>query len=192
MSFIELILLSVALAMDCFTISIVSGVFLKSFRWKIILQISLLFGIFQAAMPLIGWTSTCYFSQYIKAFDHWIAFGLLTFLGGRMIWESFSETEETHFNPTRIKTQLSLAVATSIDALAVGISFSCLDYDNLQALLFPLVIIGAGSFLFSLTGCILGITLGKRITKLLRPDLLGGIILIVIGIKVLISHLIEA
>ncbi len=191
MNLLDLTLLSVALAMDCFAISIISGVFLRSICWKTILRISFLFGIFQGLMPVGGWIGIHYFSNYIQTFDHWIAFALLTFIGGRMIKEHFSEEQESHFNPTDTKTQFTLAIATSIDALAIGITFSCVGYSSIQSLLVPVSIIGAGSFLFSLAGCLLGITLGEKIREKLRPELIGGIILILIGIKVLVSHLLE-
>lgn len=188
MNIFDLILLSVALAMDCFTVSIACGVILRRRIWGQIVQMALLFGLFQAAMPLIGWLASNLFSRYIEAFDHWIAFALLLFLGGRMIKESFEEEKEHHFNPLSLRTQLLLAVATSIDALAVGISFSCIGYTTLASLTLPLIIIGVGSFLFSATGSLLGVRFGKQIARRLRPELLGGIILIFIGIKILLEH----
>lgn len=140
-------------------------------------------------MPFIGWLGTKHFAQYIEAFDHWIAFGLLAFLGIRMIKESFEDDEDKHFNPTKIKTQLVLAVATSIDALAVGISFACTGYTSIGELCFPLWAIGIVSFLFGVIGNLLGIRFGSSIRKRLKPDLFGGIILIIIGVKILLSHL---
>lgn len=191
MNSLDIWLLAVALAMDCLTVSIVSGVIIR--RWLIgtVLRMAFLFGLFQALMPLIGWLATSHFSEQLEAIDHWIAFGLLAFLGGKMIRESFSEDEEQHFNPQILQTQLLLAVATSIDALAIGISFACTGYHQLSQLFVPLFIIGVVSFLFSVIGNILGVRFGKRIARRLRPELLGGIILIVIGIKILISHLLD-
>jgi putative Mn2+ efflux pump MntP len=106
-----------------------------------------------------------------------------------MVWESFSPEEEQHFNPRRLRTQLLLAVATSIDALAVGISFACMGYASLGQLTLPLIIIGAVSFLFSLIGYQLGTRFGRSIAHRLKPELLGGVILIGIGVKILIEHL---
>ena len=140
-------------------------------------------------MPLIGWLGISHFQTYMEAYDHWIAFGLLGFIGGRMVWESFSPEEEQHFNPSRLRTQLLLAVATSIDALAVGISFACMGYTSLGQLTLPLIIIGVVSFLFSLIGYQLGVRFGRSIAHRLKPELIGGIILIGIGVKILIEHL---
>lgn len=173
--------------MDCLTVSMVSGVMMKERDG--ILRMAFLFGFFQALMPLIGWFGISYFQAYIEAYDHWIAFGLLAFIGGRMVWESLHPEEEQHFDPRRLRTQLLLAVATSIDALAVGISFACTGYTALGQLTLPLVIIGVVSFLFSLIGYQTGRHFGQRITHRLKPELLGGLILIGIGVKILAEHL---
>ena len=188
MSLIDIILLAVALAMDCFTVSIVSGLIAHDGKsgetW--IYRMALLFGLFQALMPLLGWMGIIHFETYIEAYDHWIAFGLLAFIGGKMVWESFGDDEEQHFNPRRLHTQLILAIATSIDALAVGISFACTGYTMLSQLTLPLIIIGAVSFLFSIVGYHLGRRFGKTITKRMKPELIGGLILIAIGLKILL------
>ena len=189
-SVLDLLLLSVALAMDCFTVSIMSGVILRHGFNAAILRMAVLFGVFQAAMPLIGWLGTAHFSQYLEAVDHWIAFGLLAFIGGKMIKESFDGDEEHQsFNPLMLCTQLLLAVATSIDALAIGISMACLGYDHLSQLTFPLLLIGVVSILFSLIGYWSGVRFGRIIARRLKPELFGGIVLIFIGLKVLVSHL---
>ena len=188
-SLFDLLLLSVALAMDCFTVSIMSGVILRRRLCAAILRMALLFGIFQAAMPLIGWLGTAHFSQYLEAVDHWIAFGLLAFIGGKMIWESFGDESHQTFNPLSLHTQLLLAVATSIDALAVGISMACLGYEHVSQLTVPLLMIGVVSSVFSVTGYLLGIRFGQAITKRLKPELAGGLVLLFIGFKVLLSHL---
>lgn len=189
MHFIDLILLAVALSMDCFTISIISGVTLRRRLWPAILRMSFLFGFFQALMPLLGWLGTTRFSRYIEAYDHWIAFGLLAFLGGRMIRDSFLPEASKTFDPVGLKSQLFLAVATSIDALAIGITFAFTGYHTLTDLTLPLAVIGFTSLLFSIMGNLLGIRFGKRICRRVRPELIGGLILVVIGFKVLISHL---
>lgn len=202
MNLLDIILLAVALAMDCFTVSIVSGVIdhgdwhNDSSEAKIIvpvpviyLRMAFLFGFFQAMMPLLGWLGISHFQAYMEAYDHWIAFSLLAFIGGKMIWESFGKEEEAHFNPSNLRTQLLLAVATSIDALAVGISFACTGFTALTQLTMPLLIIGIVSFLFSIFGYHLGRRFGKAITRRLKPELLGGIILVLIGLKILLSHL---
>ena len=195
MSILELWLLAVALAMDCFTVSIVFGVLLRKIEWRTILVVAFLFGLFQAMMPLAGWLATNSFSSLIEDYDHWIAFGLLAFLGGKMIKESFSDDEEEeeaeakHINPRKLKTQLVFAVATSIDALTVGISFTCLGFNTISSLSLPLPIIGFVSLAFSIVGSLLGIRFGKGVEKRLKPELLGGIVLIIIGIRVLCEHL---
>lgn len=195
MSILELWFLAIALAMDCFTVSIVFGVLLRKIEWRTILVVAFLFGLFQAMMPLAGWLATNSFSSLIEDYDHWIAFGLLAFLGGRMIKESFSDDEEEaeaeakHINPRKLKTQFVFAVATSIDALAVGISFTCLGFNTISSLSLPLLIIGFVSLAFSIVGSLLGIRFGKGVEKRLKPELLGGIVLIIIGIRVLCEHL---
>lgn len=189
MNSLDIWLLAVALAMDCFTVSIVSGVIVRCHLWGLVLRMAFLFGAFQALMPLLGWLATSHFSEQLEAVDHWIAFALLAFIGGKMVKESFEDEEEQTFNPQSLRVQLLLAVATSIDALAVGISFACIGYDSLVSLTFPLIIIGIVSFLFSVVGYLFGVRFGRSIARRLKPALLGGIILVVIGVKILVSHL---
>ena len=190
MNSLDIWMLAVALAMDCFTVSIVSGVIVRRWLWGMILRLAFLFGLFQAMMPFIGWLATTRFSQQLEAIDHWIAFGLLAFIGGKMIKESFAnDEEEKQFNPQRLNTQLLLAVATSIDALAVGISFACTGYREFAQIAYPLFVIGIVSFLFSILGYLFGVRFGKSVARKLKPELLGGIILLVIGIKILFTHL---
>lgn len=193
MTSIEILLLSVALAMDCFTVSIVSGVIMKRWTAAPMLRMSFLFGLFQALMPLAGWLGISFFSTYLASVDHWIAFGLLAFIGGKMIKESFEDEDEQHphFNPSRLRTQLMLSIATSIDALAVGISFACLGYESLSSLTFPLTVIGMVSVIFAIAGHLLGIHFGNAIARRLRPELFGGIVLLIIGVKILVTHLFE-
>ena len=189
MNQLDIWFLALALAMDCFAVSIASGIIVKKHIGKMMIRMAFLFGFFQAAMPLIGWFGVSTFTSYLENIDHWIAFGLLTFLGGRMIRESFLPEEEKKIKPRKLKTQVVLAIATSIDALAVGISFACTGFSNLKMLVFPLLIIGFVSFVMSIIGVLLGVRFGKPITKKLKPELLEGFILIIIGIKVLLSHL---
>ena len=188
----DLLLLSIALAMDCFIVSMMSGVMLRCSINAAILRMALLFGVFQAAMPLAGWIGTAHFSQYLEAVDHWIAFGLLVFIGGKMIKESFDDNGEPSFNPLHVRTQLLLAVATSIDALAVGISMACLGYSHITMLAEPLLMIGVASLVLSVVGYWLGVRFGRIVARRLRPELLGGLVLVFIGIKVLVSHLLTS
>lgn len=189
MNLLDILLLSIALAMDCFTVSIVSGVIVRCWSWRIVLSLSLLFGAFQAMMPFIGWLGIKYFSAYLEAIDHWIAFALLVFMGGKMIKESFEPEAEHSFDPSKLRTQLVLALATSIDALAIGISFACTGYQHINQLTLPLTMIGLMSFVLSIVGYGLGLRFGKAIERRLKPELLGGLILIAIGLKVIASHL---
>lgn len=185
----EIILISVALAMDCFTVSIVSGVIVQKMKWGAFSRMAFLFGLFQAFMPLLGWISIHYFESSVEAYDHWIAFGLLAFIGIKMIRDAFSAEEEDHFNPLKLRTQLALAVATSLDALAVGISLACTGYSTIGSLSVPMLFIGVVSILFSIAGSLIGVHFGAVVTRRLKPELLGGIILIAIGVRILIEHL---
>lgn len=188
MTYIEIWLLAISLAMDCFSVSITSGIILRRVMWKTFLTIAFFFGLFQGLMPVIGWFAASRFQHLIENYDHWIAFGVLFLLGARMIKESFKdEEEEHHFNPTRLPVILTLAVATSIDALAVGISFAFTGMTTWRSILDPVLIIGFVSFIFSIIGCLIGVYFGKRVN--LRAELWAGIILIGIGVKILIEHL---
>lgn len=189
MSLIDITFLALALAMDCFTVSIVSGVIIRKYILSIILRMAILFGLFQAMMPFIGWLGTSYFSHYLESVDHWIAFGLLAFLGGKMIKDSFGSEEEAHFDPSKLTSQLLFAVATSIDALAVGISFACLGYKNIEQLTLPLIVIGVCSFVMSIVGNVLGVVCGKSIVKRLKPEFIGGVILLLIGFRILYERI---
>ena len=149
MTGLEIWLLAIGLAMDCFAVSIASGIILKRTRWRPMLIMAFAFGLFQAIMPLIGWMCAKTFSHLIESIDHWIAFGILAFLGGRMIWESFKYSD----------------------------------------ILSPILIIGFVSFVLSLIGLIFGIQCGCGLARKLKAELWGGIILVIIGIKILIEHL---
>ena len=141
MTTIEIWLLAVGLAMDCFAISIASGILLKRTLWRPMLMMAFFFGLFQALMPLIGWACASTFSHLIEDVDHWIAFAILAFLGGRMVRESFKEEDcRQDFDPTRLKVVLMLAVATSIDALAVGVSFAFLGMKSVTTILSPVAL----------------------------------------------------
>lgn len=187
MSILEIWLLAVSLAIDCFTVSITSGIILHRIRWGIFLKMAFPFGLFQAAMPFLGWLGASRFNHLIETYDHWIAFALLAFLGIRMIREHFKDEEERSFDPTRMKVILTLAVATSIDALAVGISFAFTGFRTLSSLLYPLTAIGIASFVISLAGSLIGVFFGKRFN--LRVEIFGGLVLIGIGVKILFEHL---
>ena len=189
MTHIEIWLMALALAMDCFAVAIASGILFKKIHWKPMLTMAFLFGFFQAFNPLLGWLGTDMCRSLIENIDHWLAFGILGFMGVRMIMESFKDEEHKRFNPHHYKVILTLAIATSIDALAVGISFSCMGYHTLLSLCYPLAIIFLVSFVMTIIGLGIGLKCGNGFAKRLRAEMWGGIILLLIGGRVLIEHL---
>ena len=187
----EIWLIAIGLAMDCFAVAIASGILLKRIQWRPILVMAFFFGLFQALMSLIGWLCGSTFSYLIENIDHWIAFGILSFLGGRMILESFKhEDDRKEFSPSSLKVVVTLAIATSIDAMAVGISFAFLGIKSFSDLFNPISVIGFVSFSLSIIGLLLGIKCHCSQSRKLHVELWGGVILIIIGIKILIEHLI--
>ncbi|MCR9011510.1 manganese efflux pump MntP [Gabonibacter chumensis] len=181
MGIITMFMIAVGLAMDSLAVSISGGIFMKPFWLKQAMKLALTMGVFQGGMTLAGWALGVSFSSYITAYDHWIAFILLSFLGGKMIYESFQK-EKSSFASLSNKTLLTLGVATSIDALAVGISMAFLKV----SIYLPSFIIGFTTFVLSLAGVCFGYRFGK--IKGINVELLGGIILIAIGTKILIEH----
>lgn len=182
MSLFELFLIAVGLSMDAFAVSICKGLSVKKLEVKHALLVGLYFGGFQALMPLIGWLLGYRFEHLISSVDHWIAFFLLLVIGGNMIKESRGEAEKLS-DDFAFRAMLLLAVATSIDALAVGISFAFLSVDILPAA----SLIGATTFLLSAAGCYIGRAFGAKYKS--RAELAGGMILILIGTKILLEHL---
>lgn len=188
MSGIEIWLIAIGLAMDCLAVSIASGIILKQPRIAPMLMMAFLFGLFQAVMPIIGWAGASIFHHHIESVDHWIAFCILAFLGIRMIRESLKQEENREcFNPTKLKVVIMLAFATSIDALAVGVSFAFLDMNTFSDILSPICIIGFVSFILSIGGVIFGSCCGYG--RKIRVELWGGLILVIIGVKILIEHI---
>ena len=184
MSFVEILLIGIGLSMDAFSVSVCKGLATKKFSWKMALICGLWFGIFQALMPLIGYLLGVQFEQFITSIDHWIAFGLLFLIGANMIREALSRKEdESADSSLGFKTMLLLAVATSIDALAVGISFACIQVKIWSSVL----IIGVTTFLFSVLGVKIGNVFGSKFER--SAGIVGGIILILIGLKILLEHL---
>ena len=183
MTLLTLIFIAVALAMDSFAVSITTGSVLRKFHFKAMGKISFLFALFQGAMPVIGWYAGESFEEYIRDYDHWVAFFLLTFIGGKMIYESVWGEEETpYLDPYSFRKMATLAIATSIDAFAIGISFSVLNIE----IAFPALIIGLVTFIFSFAGLTIGIKLGRAFGS--KVELIGGLILIFIGVKILLEH----
>lgn len=185
---VEFLLLGVGLAMDAFAVSICKGLAMRKVNKKQAVIIALFFGGFQAIMPVIGWLLCKGFQTYIEAFDHWIAFALLAFIGVKMIIETLREKEydvviEEMDPPLDMKEMLMLAIATSIDALAVGISLAALDRPIVESA----AIIGVVTFVISIIGVYIGNFFGNRYKK--RAELTGGIILVLIGVKILCEHM---
>lgn len=187
MDIISLVLTALALAADAMSVSISNGIAVKKLQLPKVLLMALLFGGFQALMPTLGWLLGTSVSKYISAFDHWIAFLLLAFIGFKMIVESFKNDEETvKKDPFSITNILIMAVATSIDALAVGISFASLAIPGSELWL-GIALIGVITFTLSCLGAFLGKFLGNMFKK--RAGLIAGIILCLIGLKILLEHL---
>lgn len=184
MTFIELLLIAVGLSMDAFSVSICKGLTTKKFSWRMALICGLWFGLFQALMPIIGYFLGAQFQELIEAYDHWIAFGLLALIGANMIREALSKKEEESTNGALdVKTMFLLAIATSIDALAVGVSFACIQVELWSSV----AVIGLTTFLFSVLGVKIGNMFGSKYEK--SAGIVGGIILILIGLKILLEHL---
>lgn len=187
MTITESILLGLALAMDCFTVSIASGTVVKRFVPRPMAAMILAFGVFQGGMVLSGWYVSRLFCKILEPVDHWIAFGLLAYIGVQMIREGFGKEKEHKFDPLDYKVILTLAIATSIDALAVGVSMAFMQIHTWSAVCSPAGIIAVLSSLLTIGGLAAGIFIGRRIP--FRTEPLGGIILIGIGIKIIIEHL---
>lgn len=196
MDVVTLLCTAVGLSMDAFAVSLSNGTFLKKASPLQTLKIAGAFGIFQGLMPVLGYLIAGLFSAQIVAIDHWIAFVLLLFIGGKMIWETLHETdaEQPATNPTGWRTLLLMAVATSIDAMAVGVTMAAMNRTGLlepaHGFLVCAAIITIVTFLTCTIGVQLGCKTGTRYGK--RAELFGGAILILIGIKILVEHLITA
>ena len=182
MDVVTMFVIALGLAMDSLAVSISSGICMSPFLWRKAFQMALVMGGFQGGMTLLGWLLGCSFSTYITAYDHWIAFALLAFLGGKMIYESMQDKPGS-FVSFSMKTILTLGVATSIDALAVGVSMAFLQVN----IFLPASIIAFVAFSLSFAGVHVGYRFGK--IRGLNIELLGGIVLVAIGIKILVEHL---
>lgn len=185
MIFFEIILISIGLAMDAFAVAICKGLNMRKIDYRQAIIIALYFGFFQGIMPLIGWLLGVQFQQYITAFDHWIAFILLSFLGGKMIYEAIkSKSEECCKEvPFKHRDIFVLAIATSIDALAVGVSFAFLKVDIISSV----ITIGVITLILSFIGVIIGNKFGVKFKS--KAEIFGGVVLILMGLKILLEHL---
>lgn len=188
MGFLELFLIAVGLSMDAFAVSVCKGLCMKRLNLRQAALIALFFGGFQALMPLVGWALGTQFERFITPVDHWIAFVLLAIIGGKMLWDAFHEDDvEGAACPADGKLDLReltmLAIATSIDALAVGITFAFLRVDIAMSV----GLIGVTTFVLSIVGVAVGHRFGARYEK--PAAIAGGIVLILIGLKILLEHL---
>ena len=183
----ELVLIGVGLSMDAFAVALCKGLSMRRVNYAHAAVIALFFGVFQAVMPLIGWVLGTQFARYITSVDHWIAFALLGYIGGKMIWDALHEAPETApcagEGRLDLKELLMLAVATSIDALAVGITFAFLQVSILPAV----ATIGLITFALSFAGVVVGNHFGTRFQK--KAEIAGGVVLVLIGLKILLEHL---
>ncbi|PLY11105.1 MAG: manganese efflux pump MntP [Arcobacter sp.] len=178
----EVLLLSFALAMDAFAVSIGLGVKRKEFDKMLALKAALFFGIFQALMPFIGHMASLGVGSLIESIDHWVAFLLLSLIGGKMLYESFGENTEDEISIITNKVLLILAIATSIDAMAAGFTLNLLDFNPYISM----IIIGLVTFLFSFVGVFIGSKGGSFLED--KAEKLGGVVLIGIGVKILVEH----
>lgn len=186
MSLFAVFMIGIGLSMDACAVSFAKGMCLKKGVMKCAITLGFWFGLFQAGMPLLGWWVGTYFQEFISSIDHWIAFVLLGFIGLNMIREAFAkeDDDECEVEPNlSLKSILVLAIATSIDALAVGISFAFLQVDIVSAIL----LIGCTTFVISVVAVFLGNKIGGMLGK--YAEIAGGVILILIGIKILVEHL---
>ena len=183
MDFFEIMLIGIGLAMDAFAVSICKGLAIKKSDYKKVLKIAIYFSVFQMLMPVLGYFLGNSFQHIIYKIDHWIAFALLLGIGLNMIKESFSKDLEDRNDCLDVKTMIVLSIATSIDALAVGITFGFLEVN----LIASVILIGVITFFI----CILGVKIGNKFGDKLqnKAEVFGGVILILIGIKILIEHL---
>jgi putative Mn2+ efflux pump MntP len=182
---LSILLIAIGLSADCFAVSLSSSIAHRNHSWIQILRVALAFGFFQGAMPVLGWFAGQTVVDFIAAFDHWLAFGLLTAISGKMLWEAFhkSPDEKEQADNTRGLILLTLAVATSIDALAVGLSFAFLQVNIACAA----PVIGAVSFAVTILGFLLGKKAGKLAGK--QSEVIGALILFAIGLRILLTHL---
>ena len=183
MGAIEILLISIGLAMDAFAVSVCKGLAMKKMSWKKAIIIGLYFGIFQAVMPVIGYFLGTTFERFITNVDHWVAFILLVGIGINMVKEAFDKESENRNDNVDMKTMLVLSIATSIDALAIGITFACLKIH----IVMPVITIGLITFIISVIGVKIGNRFGDKYGK--KAEIMGGVILILLGIKILLEHL---
>ncbi|BAX79005.1 manganese efflux pump MntP [Labilibaculum antarcticum] len=184
MEFISIIFLALGLSVDSFAASVCSGLAIKKIHFLQAVKIAFFLALFQGGMPIIGWFTGSELKDLIKDYDHWIAFILLAGLGSKMIYESINcKEKDASFNPLKLIVLLGISIATSIDALVVGLSLAIIDV----AIWFPAIVIGIITFVVSMLGMLLGKKIGRKMSR--KFEIIGGVVLILIGLRILIDHL---
>jgi putative Mn2+ efflux pump MntP len=184
MSFITILFIAIGLSMDSFAVSVTSGLLIKNAKFIQFVKFCLILAMFQALMPLVGWLLGKELKSYIESSDHWVAFILLLLIGGKMIWEGSKKVKKRNqYDPLKNIVMLGLGFATSIDALVIGLGFGILSVN----IIYPVVIIGITTFIASVTGIFIGSKLQRGSD--LKLEIIGGLVLIGIGLKILIEHL---
>jgi manganese efflux pump family protein len=185
MNLIEIIIIAVGISMDAFAVSMSSGLNKQMHNKRSAIRLSFHFGLFQCLMPIIGWFIGSKIEKYIVSVDHWIAFSLLLFIGCKMIYECYQNNISNQTDPSKGWNLVTLSFATSIDALAIGLSLAFLRVN----IIYPAIFFGVITAIFSLSGIFLGAHLGKILGK--KMEFIGGLILIIIGIKILLTDLLS-
>jgi manganese efflux pump family protein len=182
-SWLSILGIAVGLAMDAFAVSVAAGLNLTQVTYRHVFRLAFHFGLFQFFMPILGWLAGTRLADYIKAYDHWAAFGLLAYVGGKMLWEArHDKTTRPRADPTRGMTLVTLSLATSIDALAVGLSMALLGVE----IIIPSVIIGLVTASLCTVGILFGARIGSRWGR--YAEIAGGLVLIGIGLQILLGH----
>ncbi|SDC07339.1 manganese efflux pump MntP [Williamwhitmania taraxaci] len=184
MEFFTLLAIAIGLSFDTFAVSVSTGIVVCHIRFWQAVRVALILALFQGAMPVIGWLFGLQVAEMMSDYDHWLAFVMLTILGMKMIWESFQkeETNGKKCNPLKLSIVVGMAIATSIDALVVGVSFAFLQMNILWAAL----VIGAVTFMAAMLGMLFGKKIGNKLGK--KMEIIGGVMLIAIGLKILLEH----
>ncbi len=184
MDFLTVFLIATGLSMDAFAVAVTSGATIRQLHFRHAFRMALFFGIFQAVMPVFGWLLGQAFTYFVAHFAHWIAFGLLAFVGGKMMYEGLRSDEcAIDENCMSFQSVLMLAIATSIDAFAVGVGFSMIRVN----IIFPVLVIGIVTFIFSLVGAYIGNRIGSFFEN--KVEVFGGVVLVGIGIKIVVEHI---
>jgi len=184
MEFVTLLIIAIGLSFDTFAVSVTTGLIISHIKFWQAVRVAIILAVFQAIMPVIGWFFGKQIARFIIDYNHWVAFGLLSVLGMKMMYESFKKDKDSQpFNPLKTTVVIGMAIATSIDALVVGVSFAFIEMN----IYWSAFVIGFVTFLVAMLGMFFGKKVGGRLGK--RMEIVGGVILIAIGVKILLEHL---